>query len=155
MDITAVNTMFESVRTELSALGIDSTYTPGIGDPQVGRTLRILLPVTDDGNAVITELMVTTLSNDLDLLMLYTTVVVNIGDRYDELVRKLVPWNMQCPFGAFGIYEQLRQLYHKYTLPFPSDTDPEAAAGQALVMLGVLNQVLSEKYYELESYSVQ
>ncbi len=78
-----------------------------------------------------------------------------IGPRYNELVQQLVPWNMLCPFGAYGIYEEGRQLYHKYSFPFPNDVDPDDVAGQAMVLLGVLHEVLSEKYYEAESYSVE
>ena len=155
MDIQAVNISFEKLRERLSALGIESTYTDGIGGLQVGRTLRILFPVTQDGNAVITELMVTTFSADLDLMLIYSTIVAEIGPRYDELVRQLVPWNMHCPFGAYGIYEEGRQIYHKYSFPFPNDVDPDDVAGQAMVLLGVLHEVLSEKYYEAESYSVE
>ncbi len=155
MDIPAVKSCFEKLRERLSALGIESTYLEGIDDPQIGDTLRILFPVTQDGNAVITELMVTSFSKDLDLMLLYSTIVAEIGDRYDELVQKLVPWNMQCPFGAYGIFEEERQLYHKYSFPFPSDANPDDVAGQAMVLLGVLHEVLSKQYYEAESYSVE
>ena len=155
MDIPAVKACFEKVRAELSALGIESTYIEGIDDPQIGETLRILFPVTQDGNAVITEIMVTSFTAQLDLLMLYSTIVAEIGPRYDELVRTLIPWNMLCPFGAYGIFEEERQLYHKYSLPFPNDVDPADLAGQIMVLLGVLHEVLSEKYYEAESYSVE
>ncbi|MBE6910339.1 MAG: hypothetical protein E7474_12325 [Ruminococcaceae bacterium] len=155
MDIPAVKACFDKVREHLSGLDIESIYMDGIGDPQVGETLRIRFPVTQDGNVVITELMVTSFLDDLDLMLMYSTVVVKIGDRYDELVQKLVPWNMNCPFGAYGIYEEGRQLYHKYSFPFPSDADPSDVAGQVMVLLGVLHQVLSEKYYEAESYSVE
>ena len=155
MDITGVKSLFDSIREQLSGLGIDSVCKEGSGDPQIGETLRILFPVTPEGDAVITELVVTAFSPELDLLFLYSTIVAKIGERYDELVQKLIPWNMGCPFGAYGIYEEERQLYHKYTLPFPNDADPADVAGQALVMLGILNEVLSERYREAETYSVR
>ena len=153
MDISAVKAFLEDLQKELSDLGIESKFTEGIGDPQVGETLRILFPVTEDGNAVITEVMVTEFSSDLDMLLLYSTIAVNIGKRYDELVDALVPWNMTCPLGAFGIYEEGKQLYHKYSFPFPNDASPNAVSGQAMVMLGIINEVLSQRYDEAVSYS--
>ena len=155
MDTLSVRAFEAEMERRLSALGIQSTYTEGIGDPQIGETLRILFPVTPAGDAVITELMVTRLSPEADLLHVYSTIVVEIGPRYDELVRKLVTWNLRCPLGAYGIYTDERQLYHKYSFPFPRDAEPEDLAAQAMLLLELVHEVLAETYREAESYAAE
>ena len=155
MEVLSVQAFEKDIARRLSALGMESTFTEGVGAPQIGDTLRILFPVTPAGDAVITELMVTGLSPEIDLLHVYSTVVVEIGPRYDALVRKLVSWNARCPLGAYGIYEEERQLYHKYSYPIPRDCDPEDLAGLAMTLLELIHEVLAETYREAETYAAE
>ena len=41
-------------------------------------------------------------------------MIVEIGPGYEALKEMLLDWNLTARLGAFGIYRQQRQLYHKY-----------------------------------------
>jgi len=158
MDLKGIHQFGQVMERQLSELGIESTYVEGIGSPQIGDTLRILFPVTEEGHPVIAELMVTEFAEDVDLLHFYTTLIVEMNDKADNLPELLSDWNLLCPLGAYGIYvdeedeEQGRQLFHKYSIAFPVDATPAALANEAMQTLSLLYGVLSEKYEEFAEY---
>lgn len=127
----------------------------GIRGPQIGNTLRILLPITEEGHPVLTEIMVTEFTDDLDLLHIYSTLIVKSNDSISELKQKLGEWNLLCPLGAYGLYEEdgERQLFHKYTLPFSMDA--EKLADEAMILIELIHGILSDKYPEFKEYSLQ
>ena len=147
MDLNTVHHTFAKLEDLLHELGIETAYVEGVGGPQIGDTLRILLPVTEEGHPVLTEIMVTDFTDDLDLLHIYSTLIVRCNDRVDELSRKLSEWNILCPLGAYGVYEAdgACQLFHKYTFPFDK-TVSEAFAEQAMLLLELVHGVLSDQY---------
>ena len=124
----------------------------GVRGPQIGDTLRILLPVTDEGHPVLTEIMVTEFTDDLDLLHVYSTLLLDC-ERIDELTQALSEWNLLCPLGAYGIFESdgAKQLFHKYT--FPLDIDTEDFSEQAMTLLELLHGVLSEQYSAYSAFT--
>lgn len=78
------------------------------------------------------------------LLQFYTTT----AERMDEenlipAARALDRVNLRCPLGAFGVYEPLRQMYHKYTAVL--DDAPEDCACSALTaVVEVLDRLFDE-----------
>ena len=154
MDLNAVHQFFRALEDKIHALEIETTYVEGIRSPQIGDTLRVLLPVTEEGHPVITEFMVTDFTDEEDLLLIYSTVIAKFNEKASELPQKLSGWNLLCPLGAYGIYEEEGQLFHKYTLPIPKEADAEALAGEAMFLLELVYSVLSEKYPELQEYSL-
>ena len=124
----------------------------GIRSPQIGDTLRILMPVTAEGHPVISEFMLTELADDYHMLILYTTVLASIKANKEKLPATLIDWNLACPMGHYGVYEEANQLYHKYSFPFPSDTEPEAMAEQAMDLLSLIFELLSNQYFELRDF---
>ncbi len=155
MDLKTAHQFFRELDRMIRDLGIDTTYVEGIRSPQLGDTLRILLPVTEEGHPVITEVMVTEFTGELDLLHLYSTVIAAFNEKAGELPRKLSEWNILCPLGAYGIYEQEGQLFHKYTFPFPRQLAAEALAAQAMGLVELVYSILSEKYPEILEYAAQ
>ena len=155
MDLKAVHQFLQELDGKITELGIETTYVKGGDSPQIGDTLRILLPVTEEGHPVITEIMVSEFADDLDLLHLYSTVFPKCGGKLSELPQKLSEWNLLCPLGAFGIYEEEQQLFHKYTLPFPLEMEPDVLAEEAMLLIELIHSVLSQKYPELLPYAAE
>lgn len=155
MDLKAVHQAFQALDRKLQDLGIDTTYVEGIRSPQIGDTLRILLPVTEEGHPVITEVMVTELTEELDLLHIYSTVIAEFNEKAGELPGKLSEWNILCPLGAYGIYEEEGQLFHKYTVPFPRELAAERLADEAMTLVELVYSVLSRKYPDILAYAAQ
>ena len=154
MDLNTVHHSFAKLEDMLHELGIETAYMEGISGPQIGDTLRILLPVTDEGHPVLTEVMVTEFTDDLDLLHIYSTLIVRRGDDIAELSQKLSEWNILCPLGAYGIYEEddVRQLFHKYTFPLDRDGTGDFSE-QAMLLIELIHGVLSEQYPLFEAYA--
>ncbi len=154
MDLKGAHAFLNSLEGKVRELGIQTNYIEGIRSPQIGDTLRILMAVTQEGHPVVTEFMITEMAADYDLLIIYSTVLAKLGKRGSELPQKLLEWNILSPMGHYGIYEEENQLYHKYSMPIPVDTDPEALAEKAMDLLGLIYEQLSAQYTELAEYSV-
>ena len=153
MDLKGAHAFLHSLDEKVQELGIQTNYIEGIRSPQIGDTLRILMAVTEEGHPVVTEFMVTEMAADYDLLIIYSTVLAKLGKRKAELPEKLLEWNILCPMGHYGIYEEENQLYHKYSVPVPVDKDPEELAEEAMNLLGLIYELLSAQYSELAEYS--
>ena len=153
MDLKGLHKFYEALGSALEEMGIEFSYVNGAGEPQIGDTMRILFPVTEDGHIALTEVLVTEYTEDLDLLMLYTTLVVELNEKAAELPEKLLGWNLTCPLGAYGVYEEEKQLYHKYTMPFDRDGAAEDLANDAVMLLELLFDVFSAQYEEYIAYS--
>ena len=134
--------------SQITRLHMETNTVEGNGGIQIGGTLRTLLPVSMDGDAALTEILVSRYNEESDSLLFYSTMIMEIGPGYEALKEMLLDWNLTCPLGAFGIYRQARQFYHKYTLPFPKDTPPGKLADRAMYLLELLYEVLSERFPE-------
>ena len=156
MDLNTVHHAFRELEDQLHELEIETAYVEGVRGPQIGDTLRILLPVTEQGHPVLTEIMVTEFTDDLDLLHLYSTLIVRCNDQITELTQKLSEWNILCPLGAYGIYEEdgTRQLFHKYTFPLDRN-DTEDFSDTAMLLIELIHGVLSEQYSAFGKYAVR
>ena len=121
----------------------------------ISETLRVMMPVTDEGDPCLLEILTSRYINDTGLVILYTTMIAKIGPGYEALQRALSQWNLECPLGAFGIYEtpEGNQLYHKYTIPFEPDIDPEELEADVMFHLMLLYEVISRKFGEARELS--
>ena len=156
MDLNTVHHSFAKLEDILHELEIETTYMKGSPEPQIGDTLRILLPVTEEGHPVLTEIMVTEFTDDLDLLHIYSTLIVRCCDDIAALSQKLSEWNIVCPLGAYGLFEEdgMRQLFHKYTFPLDKN-GTEDFSEQAMLLLELIHGILSEQYPEFEGFSAR
>ena len=134
-----------ALEARLKELPLETAYVDG-GPDQIGDTLRALVPVTDDGNVALSEIIVTPWAEDSDLLHIYSTIIMEIGPGYEALKEMMLDWNLTCPLGAFGIYRPARQFYHKYTVPLPPDTDPDALAEGTFFLLNLVAAAISERF---------
>ena len=72
---------------------------------------------------------------------------------FEDLLSSLPQWTLECPLGAFGICETkgVKQLYHKYSILFNPEIDPEELAETAMFHLMILYDVVSDKFPEARS----
>jgi hypothetical protein len=110
---------FESVVKNIEDLEVLRVLLDGIGESGEGEAIIefCFLPLgNDDGN----------LPNDLRLFQIYTTLAGDIDEKkIPDILVKLNENNMQCLLGSFGIFEEERQMYHKYVSVVRGDTADE------------------------------
>lgn len=149
MDVTK---FIETLNEILQNADVETAVVPG-QDPQIGDTLKALLPVTEKNDKVLLEIMVAPFSDELFIVQLFTTILVEIGPGYENLKDAILDWNLVCPLGAFGMSRELHQLYHKYVVPFPTDTDALDLAAHVAVLLDLTAAVISERIYDIVNIS--
>ena len=142
MDADKFLTALESL---MKQIGLETAFIAG-QDPQIGNTLRTLLPVTDVGDAVLLEVMLAPYTDDALLLQLYSTMIAEIGPGYEALKEMLLDWNLTCTLGAFGIYRQGRQLYHKYNYILPVDGEPEEIASEVFYLISLIRDAIALRF---------
>ncbi len=144
---------FELLNKDIQESNIETNLIPPRDD--MSETLRAMLPVTDEGDPNLLEIMTSKFVEDADLLVFYTTMIAKIGPGYEALLDALPQWNLECPLGAFGVYETkgVKQLYHKYSILFDPEIDPEELAETAMFHLMLIYEVLSRKYGEARALS--
>ena len=153
MDTASRARFFQALEEEIRSSHIETNLVPPQDD--LSETLRAMLPVTDEGDPNLLEIMTSKFVEDADLLVFYTTMIADIGPGYEDLLDILPQWNLECPLGAFGIYENQdnKQLYHKYSILFDPEIDPYELAETAMFHLMILYEVVSRKYPEARSIS--
>ena len=148
MELSTVRAFQQALAAQIAELNMETGLDKGAGGTQIGDTLRIVLPVNEGHDAVLTEVVVSSFNEESDYLMFYSTMILEIGPGYEALKEMLLDWNLLCPLGSFGIYRQGRQFYHKLALPFPKDVGAKALADQAMYLLELLYDVISERFPE-------
>ena len=93
----------------LKRFGLETAFLEGV-EPQVGDTLRAMVPMSTEGDE----------------------------SGFDALQKALLDWNLTCPIGAFGIYLEKWHLYHKYNYPMPLEIDPAEMALEAFYILNLI-----------------
>ncbi len=111
-------------------------------EPQIGDTLRAMVPVDDEGNKVLLEVLVGEYNENTLLIQIYSTMIAEIGPGYEALKEMLLEWNLTCPIGAFGIYRENRQFYHKYNYLIPTDGDAKENAMSIFYIIHLVREVI-------------
>lgn len=145
MNAANVKAMQENLEARLKKLNVETAWLKG-EDNQIGDTLRALLPVTEAGDCVLLEVMVTHLDDEVDLLDLFTSLIMEIGPGYEALKEIMLDWNLDSPIGAFGIYRPSRTFFHRYTFPFPADSSAEDLAEQTNYLIGQCFAVVAQVF---------
>ena len=78
MDLVRQKELLQILEQKLNGMGMQTAAAAGAGAPQVGDTLRVLVPITDEGEAVLLELMAAAIDEETDLLQFYTTMVMEL-----------------------------------------------------------------------------
>ena len=138
-----INIFFSELEKLLKQEGLETYLMPGT-EPQIGDTLRAMVPVTESGEAVLLEVMAVPLTDDAHLLQIYSTVIPEIGSAYEALKDALLDWNLTCLLGAYGIYKPLMQLYHKYNYLMPVEVPPEEMAEEIFYIIDLVRDVIAQ-----------
>lgn len=80
----------------------------GLGDDESGNALMELcfVPIDEEGNEDI---------GDTILFQIYTTFLIGIPEKKEKNVLVgLNELNMDCLLGAYGIFNEEKQIYHRY-----------------------------------------
>ena len=112
--------------------------------PQIGDTLRAMVPVDEEGNRVLLEVLAAEYNENTYLIEIYTTMIAEIGPGYEALKEMTLDWNLTCPIGAFGIYRQGWQFYHKYNYLLPTDGDEKELAAEVFYVIHLARDVIAE-----------
>jgi hypothetical protein len=115
-------------------------------NPQLGDSLRALVPVDKAGNKILLEVMSFPYGDHARLVQIYSTMIMEIGPGYEALKEMLLEWNLTCPIGAFGIFRQDRQFYHKYNYLMPSDADPKEMAPEVFFIIHLVRDVIANVF---------
>ena len=146
MDLAKQKQFFQILEQKLNGMGMQTAAAAGAGAPQIGGTLRVLVPITDEGEAVLLELMAAAIDEETDLLQFYTTMVMELAADRGQLARTLMQWNFLCPLGSFGVFEEGNQLYHKYGIVLNGTEELDELAERVILILSVLYEVIEQKY---------
>ncbi len=136
------NVFFTELESLLKKMEFQTTMLK-VEDPRIGESLRALVPVDEAGNSVLLEVMVIPYDEDALLIQIYTTLLTEIGPGYEALKEMLLEWNLTCPIGAFGIYRQEKQFYHKYNYLMPTDEDPKQMAMEIFYIIHLVMDVIA------------
>ena len=140
---------FQKLEEEIREGNVETVLVPP-QDENLSETLRALLPVTDDGDPSLLEIMDAPYVDGADVLIFYITIIAKINTREEELLRVLNEWNLECPLGAFGIYDNreqgMKQLYFKYSILIDPETDPEELAETAMFHVMMIYEIVSQQY---------
>ena len=147
MEAEQVKAMQKELEARFRKLNIETAWLKG-EEGQIGETLRALLPVTKAGDHVLLEVMVTGLDEDMHLLDLFISLIMEVGPGYAELMEAMQDWNVDSPIGAFGIFRPSRLFYHRYTFPFPRNALPEELASQAAYLIDRCYDVVATVFPE-------
>lgn len=153
MDLVRQKELFQILEQKLNGMGMQTAAAAGAGAPQIGDTLRVLVPITDEGEAVLLELMVAAIDEETDLLQFYTTMVMELAADRGQLARTLMQWNFLCPLGSFGVFEEGNQLYHKYGILLTGEEELDRLAEHVIEILSVLYEVLEQKFPAAKEFS--
>ena len=146
MDLAKQKQFFQILEQKLNGMGMQTAAAAGAGAPQIGDTLRVLVPITDEREAVLLELMAAAIDEETDLLQFYTTMVMELAADRGQLARTLMQWNFLCPLGSFGVFEEGNQLYHKYGILLTGEEELDRLAEHVIQILSVLYEVIEQKY---------
>ena len=138
-----VNNFFTELEELLKKMGYETATLKG-QEPQLGNTLRAMVPVDEVGNKVLLEVLAGQYNEHTLLIQIYSTMIAEIGPGYEALKEMTLDWNLTCPVGAFGIYRQNRQFYHKYNYLMPADTDQKQMAMEIFYIIHLVRDVIAE-----------
>ena len=83
MNLADVKIFQAELARQIEELKMETNVAPGSGEPQIGDTLRTLLPVNGGSDVVMTEILVSEFNEDSNCLVLYTTMIMEIGPGYE------------------------------------------------------------------------
>ena len=138
-----INAFLNEIEELLKQMGCETARLQG-EEPQIGDTVRAMLPLDDAGNMVLLEVLTAAYNEATLLVQIYSTMIAEIGPGYEALKEMTLDWNLACPIGAFGIYRQNRQFFHKYNCLMPTEGNPLERAREIFYVIQLVREVIAE-----------
>ncbi|MBO4915761.1 MAG: hypothetical protein J5449_11225 [Oscillospiraceae bacterium] len=135
------------LRSLLMGDGVETSLAPNLGGEHRGLILRALLPLSGRGERVLTDIALSGLTPEFDLVHIHTIVILKVGDGANALREAAALWNESCPLGAFNV-NSAGNFAHRLTLPVAAQSDGGALARQVYGILKMLSGLLAQFYPE-------
>jgi hypothetical protein len=98
--------------------------------------LRFTAPLFEnDTGYVLIEICQLDYDENFELFQIYSTMIPEPGPGLAELRKAVNRWNLTAALGAYGIYDPLGQLFHKYNVIVGVEDTPDMVVGQVLAAL--------------------
>ncbi len=85
-------------------------------------------------------------TEDANVIQIFTTMIPQIGPGFEALKDALLDWNLTCRIGAFGIFREQRQFYHKYNYPMPLDVPADEMALEIFSLIHLIQDAIIQVY---------
>lgn len=91
--------------------------------------LRLFPALLANGNGhVYMEICIIDYSDELSVAQVYSTMIPKPGPHSDDLNGYLADWNLHSAAGAYGLYGDQKQLYHKLNIALVNSESVESRA---------------------------
>lgn len=105
-------------------------------ESEQGPVLRTVIPLLEEEQGpVLVEICVLNYNDQSDIIQIFSTMLLEPGPGLEKLRAQLNSWNLVTIVGAYGIYDKMGQLYHKYNVAIDSQLDLESKADQGFLGL--------------------
>ncbi len=106
--------------------------------------LRVILPLFEDNRGtILMDICIFDYPEKIRLVQIYSTLLTDLGEKRHALQSVLNGWNTVAAAGAYGIYEDEDQLFHKYNVISDTEEDVEDVADRTLIAALVASEEIS------------
>lgn len=139
--------LIQTLNERFTELGFDTRLVPDApeGGGQIGDTLAFLMPITERGDRVLTELRFAVSGGETYYVQIFTTLFTELNESLSELERLLGALNYKTGFGAYGVLHESGLLWHKYGCAVREFDFIDGAEGFAVALLDILD-LIREQY---------
>lgn len=110
-------------------------------------SLKVLIPISEDGDFILTEITLCDISPSNTIIQFYSTIATHVlDDCIPEVEKSLIHMNMHTALGAFGIFYEGHQIYHKYSYITFEQSAPSIIAQQIIGITNLLLKVIQPSY---------
>lgn len=139
--------MLKAMEENLASQGIQTRLEPGDGQTAPDMLRAQISVFGNDDGIVICEMCFLEFEQEPPVLQIFTTVAVNLSDAgITELEKAAVRLNLYCPIGAFGLFYDNKQLYHKYCAALDDSKQVPEAVDQCEKILEMVFGVIGSQY---------
>jgi|GEM_PF-2060083 len=111
----------------LDALTEQMGYHAEIASIEGRDMLRFTAPLLgDDKGYVLIEICRFDYDDTCEIYQIFSTMIPSPGPGFEQLKAAVNGWNLVARLGAYGVFEPLGQLYHKYNVAINLTDSPES-----------------------------
>ena len=144
MDLTEFHAnLFGSLEARFRELGFETSRAADApaGSVQVSDSLMFLLPVTEDDDRVLADLRFVKISDNRYCVQIFLTIFTDLEEGYMELEKAVPVLNYRTMLGCYGMFPEMRQFWHKYSMVIREFDMIDGAEGFAVALLDDLDLI--------------